>query len=428
MTYLETLNYLFSQLPMYQRVGVAAYKSDLKNTVYLDRLLNYPHRKFRSIHVAGTNGKGSVSHFLAAILQSAGYKTGLYTSPHLTDFRERIKINGIKISEDYIIKFVEDNIYEFKQINPSFFEMTVALSFDYFANNKVDVAVIETGLGGRLDSTNIITPVLSVITNIGLDHTDLLGDSIDKIAFEKAGIIKPEVPVVIGESQPGADEVFIRKTKEVNADIYFAGQSFSFKEKIATPEALSLDILKDGLLIYPELQSGLAGIYQKKNILTVLQAVHLLMESGFRIEDKSVYEGIAHVVEMTGLFGRWQILGNQPLTVCDTGHNEAGIRLVIQQIETLKYKKLHIIIGFVNDKNVDKIFELLPQNAEYYFTRANIPRAMDEKILEQKAAAYHLKGKSYPGISGAYQAAKIAADKDDFIFIGGSTFVVAEVL
>lgn len=431
MKYSETLDYLFTQLPMFQRSGPAAYKNNLENTMRLDEHYGHPHQKFKTIHVAGTNGKGSVSHMLAAVLQSAGYKTGLYTSPHLKDFRERIRINGEMIPENTVTEWIETyrtNNQKWK-IDPSFFELTVSMTFDYFAQQEVDVAVIEVGLGGRLDSTNIITPEVSVITNIGLDHTDLLGDTLEKIAFEKAGIIKENIPVVIGETQSETKPVFEEKAKSLNAPIYFAD-----KEYRAVYSTLTMDgkqmvrVEKNGENVLNGLQLDLLGIYQLKNLPAVLKTLDILIEQGWKITEEDIFRGLKSTIPLTGLRGRWQIIGNNPRTICDTGHNEDGIKMVLKQIENTAFKTLHFVFGTVGDKNPDNVLRILPKNAVYYFTQANIPRAMDAKDLAEKAATFGLNGKTYPSVIEAFEAAKHNTDKSDLIFVGGSTFVVAEVL
>ena len=405
MTYQETLHYLFSQLPMYQRIGAAAYKVDLNNTHQLCELLDHPERNFKSIHVAGTNGKGSTSHMLASVLQEAGYSVGLYTSPHLKDFRERVKINGAMISEEEVMHFVANHKTDFENINLSFFEWTVGLAFTYFLNQKVDIAIIETGLGGRLDSTNVVIPEVSVITNIGLDHTQFLGDTLEKIAGEKAGIIKNKVPVVIGETQDETEAVFISKAKEMNAPFYFADQ-----------------------LIRSNLQTDLLGGYQKKNIKTVLQTITLLKQKGWEIKDKDIEIGLLNVVNNTGLLGRWQVLGNEPLIICDTGHNEAGIFEITQQLAAMDYQSLHVVFGAVNDKSIDTILQLLPVDARYYLCEAAIPRALPIHELAAKFTDCHLVFETHVSVKSALEAAKQRAGIHDLVFVGGSTFVVAEVL
>ncbi|MBU8892588.1 MAG: bifunctional folylpolyglutamate synthase/dihydrofolate synthase [Bacteroidales bacterium] len=429
MNYQETLDWLFDQLPMYQRQGKAAYKADLSNTLELDKYFNHPHLKFKSIHVAGTNGKGSVSHMLASVLQESGYKVGLYTSPHLKDFRERIRINGLMVPEDFVIKFVEKHQQKFQEVKPSFFEMTVAMAFEYFAQENVDVAVIETGMGGRLDSTNIILPDLAVITNIGLDHTAFLGNTITEIAAEKAGIIKPNIPVLIGESQKESSAVFKEMALKNNAEIYYADQYyFSDYSMLTIDNKQSFNIKHDDNILYPDLIIDLAGFYQKGNLITVLRTIDLLRESGYRIENSSLYEGLAKVIENTGLLGRWQILGYNPTIVCDTGHNLEGIKLVLNQISQTPHEKLHCIFGVVDDKNIEKILNILPKNAEYYFSKADITRALDQNILKERANKFNLNGDSYGNVKEAFKKAKKNAGANDLIFIGGSTFVVAEVI
>ncbi|MGB0882624.1 MAG: bifunctional folylpolyglutamate synthase/dihydrofolate synthase [Vicingaceae bacterium] len=405
MNYQQTLDYLFKQLPMYQRVGKAAYKVDLANTHQLCELLNHPENKFKSVHVAGTNGKGSTSHMLASVLQEAGYKVGLYTSPHLKDFRERVKINGEMISEEKVISFVQQYQSDFEKIQLSFFEWTVGLAFDYFASEKVDIAIIETGLGGRLDSTNVVTPEASVITNIGIDHTQFLGNTLEKIAAEKAGIIKPNIPVIIGETQTETELVFKNKASECKSEIIFADKA-----------------------IKETLKTDLKGIYQQKNVKTCLTTLNCLNQKGWDISVDNIKTGLLNVVNNTGLLGRWQILNNTPLTICDTGHNEEGITEIVNQIKNIKHNELHIVFGAVNDKSIDKVMKLLPKNAVYYFCQAKIPRALVVDELINIAEQHGLKGMKYLSVSEAYTKAQENADNDDLIFIGGSTFVVAEVV
>lgn len=424
MNYKETLEWLFAQLPMYQREGKAAYKANLDNTLKLDEHFGSPHKQFKTIHVGGTNGKGSVSHMLASILQEAGYKTGLYTSPHLKDFRERIKINGEMITEQYVINFVEKNKSLFAGIKPSFFEMTVAMAFQYFADQQVDIAVIEVGLGGRLDSTNIITPLASVITNISFDHMALLGDTLEKIAHEKAGIIKPGIPAIIGTKDPASDFVFIEKAKECETTLEFASENWQVTRD--NKNAYRLEN-KNGITFAP-VQADLKGLYQRKNIPAVLETVLSLRNDGWHISDQNIYNGIANTIRNTGLLGRWQELSQTPYTVCDTGHNIDGLTEIVAQLKTCTYEKLHFVIGMVNDKDVDSVLHILPKDAIYYFCKASIPRAMDEKTLAEKARADHLHGKAFPTVAAAYQAAREAASNRDMIYIGGSTFVVAEVV
>lgn len=429
--YKATLEYLYTQLPMFQRTGPAAYKHSLGNTLLLDKMYGHPHLKFKSLHVAGTNGKGSVSHMLAAILQSAGYRTGLYTSPHLKDFRERIRVDGKMISEDFVSDWTEDfqNKNQNAGIEPSFFELTVAMAFDYYAYKEIDIAVIEVGLGGRLDSTNIITPEISIITNISYDHTSLLGETLPLIAAEKAGIIKPGIPVVISQRQEEVDSVFIRKAEELHSPLFFASDEYI--SDYALNDLAGNQILnfrKQGSLTYPSLKIDLPGNYQRLNIPAVLNTIDLMRERGWAIPDESVYSGLQDVKKLTGLQGRWQVLGANPRIVCDTGHNEEGIRLVTEQIRQVPYRQLHIVFGVVSDKDTEKVLALLPPDAVYYFCKADIPRALDENLLKERGAAHGLIGNAFETVNEAYSAAKLAAGPDDFIFVGGSTFVVAEIL
>tara|TARA_B100000965_G_C19549386_1_gene739362 strand:+ start:272 stop:1489 length:1218 start_codon:yes stop_codon:yes gene_type:complete len=405
MDYKESIEFLFLQLPMYQKQGNSAYKKDLSNTLALCKKLDNPHLKFKSIHIAGTNGKGSVAHMLASIFQSHGYTTGLYTSPHLKDFRERIKINGKMISEEEVISFIENKKEDFKNIHPSFFEWTVALAFDTFANRKVDVAIIETGLGGRLDSTNVISPTLSVITNIGLDHTELLGDTLEKIAFEKAGIIKPNTPVVIGNSSK-QKKLFESIALERNSKIIFA-EDFKIKD---------------------EIQSDLIGNYQKENIHTVLTSVEELNHQGWNLNQEIVKTALQKVKFNTGLRGRYEVLKEQPKTIADTAHNFEGLSIVLNQLQKESYNKLHIVLGLVKEKAIDRILPLFPKDAIYYFCQAKIPRAMDVNELQSNAHKFHLEGNVYQSVEQAINSAKNAATPSDLIYIGGSTFVVAEAL
>lgn len=408
MDYQETLTYLYEQVPMFQRVGGSAYKEGLDNTKALDAHFGHPHHSFRTIHVAGTNGKGSVSHTLAAVLQSAGYKTGLYTSPHLVDFRERIRINGTPISKDYVVEFVEHERSFFEPLCPSFFELTTAMAFKYFADEQVDVAVIEVGLGGRLDCTNIIMPDLSIITNISFDHVQFLGDSLGKIASEKAGIIKHNIPVVIGETTPETKPVFMAKATEVGAPIYFAEENNR----------------ED----YPGVDFELKGIYQEKNKRTLFTALPLLKEAGYHIDEETVREGFAHVVELTGLMGRWQKLHDHPTLVCDTGHNVGGITYVVEQLRQQSCNQLRIVIGMVNDKDISGVLALLPKEAIYYFTQASVNRALPAKQLLHLATEAGLKGKAYASVKNAVKAAMKESLPEDFIFVGGSNFIVADLL
>jgi dihydrofolate synthase/folylpolyglutamate synthase len=430
-TYQQVLDYLYSQLPMFQRTGPAAYKDNLDNTIRLDEMFDFPHRSFMSIHVAGTNGKGSVSHMLASVLQEAGYKTGLYTSPHLKDFRERIRVNGEMITEDAVVQFTESFLAknEIEKMEPSFFELTVSMAFDYFRAMQVDVAVIEVGLGGRLDSTNVITPEVSVITNISFDHMALLGNTLPKIAVEKAGIIKKKIPVVIGESSPETNAVFEQIASKVGSTIDFADQYYEASYGMLTIDGKqSLNIRSNGVVVYPDLQLDLLGIYQRYNVPTVLKTIDILNEKGWNLPEDIVRRGLANTIRNTGLMGRWQIIGYNPLTICDTGHNPAGIKLVVEQINQTAWEKLHIVIGMVNDKDQNEVLSLLPTNARYYFTKASIPRATDPEELAAKAAKFGLKGNSYPFVRQALDEARANAGSNDLVFVGGSTFVVAEVL
>jgi len=428
MNYQETINYLFNQLPMFQRTGKAAYKANLDTTLALDRYFEHPHQNFKCIHVAGTNGKGSVSHTLASVLQSAGYKVGLYTSPHLRDFRERVKINGEMIPEDAVVDFVASHKKKFEELSPSFFEMTVALAFDYFAKEKVDIAVIEVGLGGRLDSTNIIDPLLSVITNISFDHTSLLGNSIPVIAGEKAGIIKNNTPVVIGEKHEESKPVFIDKSSSKSAPILFAEDEYDFVDSHLEDNYRNITFKDLHTSKQISLSSDLLGVYQIKNIRTALVAINQLNQIGFNLSEEIIKEGISKIVEQTSLLGRWQRLGDNPRIICDTGHNVAGVSEILKQLGSLEYDKLHMVIGMVDDKDIDEVLSLLPKNAVYYFTKASIPRALNEVLLKEKATKFQLNGDTYENVSEALLAAKANADKSDLIFVGGSTFVVAEVV
>ncbi|WP_158995611.1 folylpolyglutamate synthase/dihydrofolate synthase family protein [Mucilaginibacter sp. L196] len=436
MDYAETLQYLYTQLPMFTRVGSSAYKEDLTNTIELCKRLDNPQDKFKSVHIAGTNGKGSTSHMLAAVLQTAGYKTGLYTSPHLRDFRERVRINGEMISEQQVIDFVADHQKDFETISPSFFEMTVGLAFDIFAKEKVDIAVIEVGLGGRLDSTNIITPLLSVITNIGWDHMNILGDTLQLIAGEKAGIIKHSVPVIIGEYQPDIANIFLQKAAKEEADISFASDDFevklkveSEKLKVKSRDLIDLQIQSNSsqLTTY-NLQLDLTGSYQLKNIKTVLSAVKQLREQGFVITDEHLQIALRQVKTLTGLHGRWEVLSIDPLTICDTGHNPEGIQEVLKNITATPYQHLHFVIGMVNDKDISKVLSMLPTDATYYFCKPDIPRGLEAESLKHQAESFGLVGEIYPNVKAAYQSAQKNAQKDDLVFVGGSTFVVAEVV
>lgn len=431
MNYSETLDYLFTRLPMFQRTGPAAYKNTLANTLLLDDYYAHPHRKFKTIHVAGTNGKGSVSHMLASVLQASGYKTGLYTSPHLKDFRERIRIDGKMMGEEDVVFWVEKyhTNNELWKIEPSFFELTVAMAFDYFAQQNVDVAVIEVGLGGRLDSTNIITPEVGIITNIGLDHTNLLGETLELIAGEKAGIIKKNVPVVIGETQSETQPVFLKKAGEVNAPIYFADQEYKVAYATRGLDGMqNLQVDKSGEPFYRDMKLDLLGFYQHKNLPTVLKAVEILNNRGFQIDEQDLRTGLKQIKEATGLQGRWQVIGANPMVVCDTAHNFDGIKEVVEQIRLTPHENLHFVFGTVGDKNPDKVLSLLPQNAKYYFVKADIERAMDAEALKLRAAGFGLGGDSYCSVNEGFKKALENAGKNDLVFVGGSTFVVAEIL
>jgi dihydrofolate synthase / folylpolyglutamate synthase len=420
MNYAETVEFLYQSLPMFQRVGATAFKKDLTNTLALCEVLDNPQNKFKSVHIAGTNGKGSTSHMLAAVFQSARYKTGLYTSPHLKEFTERIRINGIEISQQFVVDFVKRIKPHLDGIQPSFFEITVAMAFDYFAHEQVDIAIIETGLGGRLDSTNVITPVLSIITNISWDHMDLLGNTLPAIASEKAGIIKNNVPVVISETQPEVKSVFTSKARETKNRIVFADQLYGVSKREGTYR-----VNQSGSQF--TIECDLQGAYQVKNITGLLAAVDELRMQGFRIPKDALLKGLKSVTTLTALKGRWQKLRDNPLTICDTGHNEAGITEILNQLAELKFNKLYWVLGMVKDKDVSKILKLLPASASYYFCKANIPRAMDATTLAQHARAAGLKGVIVPDVNEAIQHATQNATSEDLILIGGSTFVVAEI-
>jgi len=406
MNYKETLDWMFNKLPMYQTQGATAYREDITNTVLLAKHLGNPERLLKCIHVAGTNGKGSTSHLLASVLQEAGYKVGLFTSPHLKDFRERIAINGTPISEDYVCDFINKNKTFFEDNELSFFEMSIGLAFEYFVKQKTDINIIEVGMGGRLDSTNIITPLVSVITNIGLDHTQFLGNTLELIAFEKAGIIKPNIPVIIGEYISETKPVFLAKSDETHSEIYFAS-----------------DLVKE------DFPSALLGDYQNQNKKTVLQTLKVLQDKKLlSVSETDIKNGFLNVIKNTGLQGRWQQLGENPTVICDTAHNVHGLKIVLNQLNKQKFEKLHIVLGLVNDKNLTEILPLFPENAIYYFCKPNISRGLDQLILKEKAAEFNLVGQTYISVSNAYQATKENAGNNDFIYIGGSTFVVAEIL
>ena len=434
MNYQETCDYLYRQMPMFERQGAAGYKEGLSNTLALDEHLGHPHRSYATIHVAGTNGKGSVSHTIASVLQECGYVVGLYTSPHLVDFRERIRVNGRPVSEQYVVNFVERERSFFEPLHPSFFEVTTALAFRYFQDMKVDIAVVEVGLGGRLDCTNIITPIVSVITNISFDHTQFLGDTLAKIAGEKAGIIKRGVPVIIGETTEETRPVFEAKALEVDAPIVFAEDE---------PEVLSGEPADEGGMSYETrnygtLEGDLGGVYQQKNMNTVLKALQALAKKGFLSAikggvnfEKNMYElhqGVAQVSKNTGLLGRWQVVQQQPRVVCDTGHNVGGWQYISRQLKMVKCQQMHIVFGMVDDKDIEGVLSLLPTDAIYYFTRANNHRAVSQHVVQSLAERYGLQGAAYPTVYEAYKAAMRVAAHDDFVFVGGSSYVVGDFL
>ena len=435
MTYRETLDYLFNSLPMYHRVGQAAYKADIGNTVRLMAHLGNPETKFKSIHVAGTNGKGSVSHLLASILQQAGYKVGLYTSPHLVDFRERIRINGAMIGEETVVDFVERHKAFMQTLDMSFFEMTVGLAFDYFARERVDVAVVEVGMGGRLDSTNVIRPDMCIVTNIGFDHTQFLGDTLAKIAGEKAGIFKPGALLVVGESHPETRPVFERKAAECGTPVHFADDRYRGVEDVPTRPRLDntelhFSVLRDGVLFREGLTSPLAGSYQLHNLATLFQALELLPEAGYRFTDEQVAAGIAGAVARTGLHGRWERIGEHPLTICETAHNADGIRAMLQRLSEMPYHHLHLVYGCVNDKDFRTILKMLPQErVTYYYTRPSVPRGLPEEQLTAAAAELGMAGEAFPTVKEAMAAAREAADPvSDVVLVTGSIFLVADAL
>lgn len=423
MNYQETIQYLYDRLPVFHIIGSSAYKPGLDNTIRLMELLDNPHKKFKSIHIAGTNGKGSVSHYIAAILQQAGYKVGLYTSPHLVDFGERIRINGKMIEKHFVVDFIEQNKNSIESIQPSFFELTMAMGFSYFADQKADIAVVEVGLGGRLDSTNIIYPELSIITNIGFDHVEFLGDTLEKIAVEKAGIIKKGVPVVIGETLPETKPVFVQKAIEMTAEISFASEKKDAKLIKFSNGKMLVEI--DNLLYFSEL----SGIYQLKNIATVLTAIEVLnTTSSFHIPDEAVKSGMEQVCTITGLRGRWEVISFNPMIVADTGHNVHGIQELVNQLKYQEYKTLRVVIGMVNDKDISGVLQLLPTDAVYYFTQAKVKRALPADELRERALVYQLQGKNYDLIQDALDDSISDSDPKDLILITGSNFVVGEAL
>jgi len=427
MTYTESIDYLYQLLPVFHRIGKKAFKANLDNTIAICEHLDNPQNKFKSIHVAGTNGKGSTSHFLASILQSAGYKTGLYTSPHLKSFTERIRINGQSIPEERVVQFISDNKQFIEDVKPSFFELTVGMAFEYFAEEKVDIAIIEVGLGGRLDSTNIITPELSIITNISFDHTDILGDTLSKIAFEKAGIIKPNIPVVISERYPETEHVFIDRAKEGDSPIYFSEDFFQVKSVELQESHLVLEVKNKHHNLTQNIHSQLIGNYQTKNILGVLTAIEILKLNNYKISEEAILEGFAQVITKTNLKGRWQTLSNQPYILCDTAHNVSGIQEVLRNIDVISCHQRWFIIGFVSDKDIDGILSLFPTDAKYIFCQSNTPRALDAHLLQERANSFSLSGIVIENVNAAIEFAKQNATTDDFIYVGGSTFVVSEI-
>ena len=424
MNYEETLTYLYNSAPLFQQIGKGAYKEGLSNTLTLDAHFGHPHRKFKTIHIAGTNGKGSCSHTLAAILQSAGYKVGLYTSPHLVDFRERIRINGISIPKEEVIRFVKEERNFFEPLHPSFFELTTAMAFQYFAKEQVDVAIIEVGLGGRLDCTNIINPDLCIITNISFDHIQFLGDTLPKIATEKAGIIKSGIPVVIGEANNKTRPVFEQRAAEVNAPITFATDEGWILDSYINSEGIKIYQTKT----YPNLEGELKGLCQEKNTATLLSALSILQKLEYSIQENHIRQGFSQVCKLTGLMGRWQKLEDKPTLICDTGHNKGGIEYIVKQLSQEQYHQLHIVIGMVNDKDINGVLAMLPKDATYYFTQASVQRALPAEELQLLAQTVGLKGKKYSNVDEAVHEAKAAANEDDLIFVGGSTFIVADLL
>lgn len=426
-SYKKVINFLYEKLPMFQRDGRSAYKANLDNSIELDNYFNNPHKNFKTIHVGGTNGKGSVSHIIASVLQEAGYKVGLYTSPHLKDFRERIKINGEMISEDDVVDFVNDNYEMIKNISPSFFELTVSMAFSYFAQKEVDFAVVEVGLGGRLDSTNVVTPEISVITNVGIDHVSILGDNIKTIAVEKAGIIKENKPVVIGKHNIKSDEVFNSKAADLNSEIYYS-QDFYQIEMMEISNNYRRVISKDKDGNITELFIPLLGLYQQNNLSLVLKVADVLIEKGYSLNKDIIAKGVENVVKNTNLLGRWQIINESPKIIVDTGHNEDAILNIVNQINEESYKNLHIIFGMADDKEIDNVLSLLPKEAIYHFVNADSPRSISSNELKNRALKFDLHGESYPSVNSALNYVKNIAGLKDLIFIGGSTFVVAEII
>lgn len=428
MDYNQTIEYLYSQVPMFHRVGSSAYKDNLENTYKLDNHLGHPHQKYKTIHVGGTNGKGSVSNFLCSILMESGYKVGLYTSPHIVDFKERIRVNGKKISEEFVVDFVEKHKSFFEPLQPSFFELITAMCFEYFAQQKVDIAVIEVGMGGRLDCTNIINPLVSVVTNISLDHTQFLGNTIAEIAKEKAGITKKNTPLILGESNTQYNKVFFEQAELMDAPIILANNKLQTSEGFINQDnELCINVFKAGEICYPQIKSAQTGIYQYKNIITTLATIEELKSIGLNISKENIYDGFKKVNQNTGFYGRWQTISNNPLTICDTGHNEAGIKLVVENLSKIEYNNLRIVIGFVSDKDIEKILKLLPKNAIYYFVNANIARALNSQDLKMQALNHGLMGESYQSVKEGLLQAQKDAKQNDLIFVGGSNFVVAEI-
>ena len=427
MNYQQTIDYLFSRLPMFSRIGAAAFKKDLTNIKKLCAFLDNPHLKFRSIHIAGTNGKGSVSHMLAAILQTAGYKTGLYTSPHLRDFRERIKIDREMVNKEFIIDFTERIKPVIEEVDPSFFEITVAMAFDFFTKRNIDIAVVETGLGGRFDSTNIITPELSVITNIGWDHMNILGDSLDKIAYEKAGIIKENIPVIVGETAGETEKIFARVAKEKNSLLTVASEKRHSINWHWEKHELVVEVTQPHKTDHQLYHLDLPGIYQAKNLITVLEVCSQLQQNGWSIEEEHIKMGLQQTKKITGLHGRWEIIRSRPLVVLDVAHNEGGIKMLMEQVEITEHEDLHIVLGMVKDKEIERILSLFPGLADFYFTQANIPRAVSAETLKEKAANFNLNGEVYPDVNNAIRAALAKASKKDLILVCGSVFLIGEV-
>lgn len=427
MTYQETLNFLYSKLPMFSKVGISAYKKDITNTILLCDSIENPQTKFKSIHVAGTNGKGSTSHMLAAIMQTAGYKTGLYTSPHLKDFRERIRVNGLMCDENFVVEFVQKIKPQIESIEPSFFEVTVAMAFEYFAQQKVEIAIIETGLGGRLDSTNIIEPIISVITNIGYDHMDILGNTLPEIAFEKAGIIKKNTPVVVGETLPETKQVFINKAIEENATLSFAEANYTLIKATTNHQQQKIIFKRNDENKVRTIEMDLLGNYQTKNLFTVLETCKQLNKIDFNLSDEMIASALLQTKKTTGLLGRWQILQENPIVILDVAHNKDGVVEILQQLKQTIYRNLHCVFGMVKDKDHNAVLQLLPKTATYYFTQAHIERALHNELLKEKAIKYDLKGESFSDVNEAIEKAKKNAQDDDLILVFGSVFLIGEV-